>query len=176
MKYTRKDIAGKFKISTQAVDKYLKSGHLIEEDHFIDSENPQNKSFLRTREATQRKADSSKDIKGRPTRADLELLKLAQQTKLLKLKEDKERGALINQRLVSVFLGKLHTIDANEFKNLGYAVSGLVYGALELKDESKIPMVTKIINDEVVKILETKKRLIKDWLEKYKIEKNNESS
>ena len=134
----------------------------------IDGENPQNKSFITQRTGAKMSRNKSD---GKPTRADLELLKLEQQTKILKLKEEKERGALISQRLVSVFLGKLHTIDSNEFKNLGYTVSGLVYGALELKDESKVGLITKIINDEVVKVLETKQRLIKDWLESHEIDK-----
>ena len=163
MKYTRQEFMKKCQISEPTYNDLLHKGKIVVIEGLLESTDRENHAYLSGRIASLSRA-ANKRFKGGPNRQEVELKKIQHQTDILEIRKNKERGELIDRKLVAAFQGKLHSIDSNEFKNLGYKVSARLLGALEIKDEAKLAVANNIIQSEVVKILQNKKELINEWL------------
>jgi len=104
-------------------------------------------------------------------RADLERLKIISAIETARVKTDEKRSHLIPRELVERVFGKLYSIDANEFKNLGMNLSPAI-AAITENDSPKITaLINEAIDKEAYSILSNIKRKINDFLEDVGAEK-----
>lgn len=100
-----------------------------------------------------------------------ERLKIIAQIKQIQVKTEKDRGELISRELVSRFLGKMYTIDVNEFRPMGASLAPELAAIAGIDDSEKIIKIGERIEKEVFVILKHSKRLLKDFLTSLKVEK-----
>ena len=76
---------------------------------------------------------------------EIEAMRLARQTRL------KNRGDLIDRKLVTIFLGKLFTIERNEIIPIAEKSPAQIAAIFGVEDNEKILKVSKLLKDELAK-------------------------
>jgi len=146
-----------------------------ERPHRVFIDHPVTKKFLEQREKDE--SDTAALLSQRIidlTLADIQdlssavIARMESITKIQKMKiqSDTMMGALISRKFVKQFFDQLIAIDNSVLKTLGGSLSTEVAAIFESADNAKILSVQKLIDTEVYKALETKKKKYNSWLEK----------
>lgn len=97
-------------------------------------------------------------------KSEAERLKTLEQIEDLRIKNQRHRGELINKQLVSKVFAQLYQIDVNGLKTLAASVSSAIAATAAIDDQTIVIEIEKIIDEEVLKILQRIQFSIKKFL------------
>ena len=97
-------------------------------------------------------------------KVEVDKLKVIEAIDSARLKNDQLRRTLIDRKLVSVVLGKIHTVDVQEFLAIPIRFAPVAAGLCGRDDEETIHKLESRLNAELYKCLNHVKRIIDDFL------------
>lgn len=96
---------------------------------------------------------------------DVDKLKVIEAIDSARLKNDQLRKTLIDRKLVSVVLGRIHTVDVQEFLAIPIRFAPVAAGLCGKSDEETIHALEKRLNSELYKCLNHVQRIIEKFLD-----------
>ncbi len=103
---------------------------------------------------------------------DVDKLKVIEAIDSARLKNDQLRKTLIDRKLVSVVLGRIHTVDVQEFLAIPIRFAPVAAGLCGKSDEETIHALEKRLSSELYKCLNHVQRIIENFLDELEEDSN----
>jgi len=103
---------------------------------------------------------------------DVDKLKVIEAIDSARLKNDQLRKTLIDRNLVAVVLGRIHTVDVQEFLAIPIRFAPVAAGLCGKSDEETIHALEKRLSSELYKCLNHVQRIIEKFLDELEDESN----
>lgn len=102
------------------------------------------------------------------TKEELDCIKIAEDIRLKRIKQAKDRGDLIDRYFVESLFNKIYSIDVNQFLQLKDSMTTKMGTIFDISDKKKLMEASEMINKELYKTQSHIKREIDEFLESMK--------